>query len=289
MEETAQVNNPQQVSETIQTPVVNPVPVQLEEKPKKSSGLALILSFTTIIATLIAGFFYFQNMQLRSELQKNLPSSTPTPIATPDETADWKTYTEVNYKFSFRYPKDIELNKNECISLRIVGPTQTGETEPFDGLYLNFCPKTLEDQTIDQWIEKDLSGGGEITTPKTKISLNAYTAYTYELTGELRQKNIVIQSPISKTQIILITDITQDPTNQGYEKLVNQILATFKFNEENKISCVSPRPEVCTEECIANPPFICGSDGKSYCTTCQACANKNVEWYEIKETSCEEK
>ena len=134
-----------------------------------------------------------------------------------------------------------------------------------------------------------MSGGEEITSPKTKILLNTYTAYTYEITGELKQKQIVVQSPTSETQIILITDITNDPTIQGYEKLVTQIISTLKFDVENKTNCTSPRPEVCTEECIVNPPYICGSDGKSYCTTCKACANENVEWYEMKDTSCEEK
>lgn len=60
--------------------------------------------------------------------------------------------------------------------------------------------------------------------------------------------------------------------------------------EENqtKIDCKDPRPEVCTMECIQNPPYICGSDGKSYCTVCQVCANKDVAWYEMKASACEE-
>lgn len=57
---------------------------------------------------------------------------------------------------------------------------------------------------------------------------------------------------------------------------------------EEKIDCTDPRPEVCTMECIQNPPYICGSDGKSYCTVCQACSNKNVAWYEMKASACEE-
>ncbi|PIQ72365.1 hypothetical protein COV86_03350 [Candidatus Roizmanbacteria bacterium CG11_big_fil_rev_8_21_14_0_20_35_14] len=55
---------------------------------------------------------------------------------------------------------------------------------------------------------------------------------------------------------------------------------------QTKIDCKDPRPEVCTMECIENPPYICGSDGKSYCTVCQACSNKNVTWYEMKASAC---
>jgi len=51
--------------------------------------------------------------------------------------------------------------------------------------------------------------------------------------------------------------------------------------------CKDPRPEVCTMECIQNPPYICGSDSKSYCSVCQACSNPEVAWYEMRTTPCE--
>lgn len=53
-----------------------------------------------------------------------------------------------------------------------------------------------------------------------------------------------------------------------------------------KVFCQEPRPEVCTMECITNPPYICGSDGKSYCSTCQTCSNPEVEWYVIQDEPC---
>ena len=56
---------------------------------------------------------------------------------------------------------------------------------------------------------------------------------------------------------------------------------------EGKVFCPTKRPEVCTMECIQNPPYICGSDGKSYCSTCQACSNKDVAWYTMQATPCE--
>lgn len=56
--------------------------------------------------------------------------------------------------------------------------------------------------------------------------------------------------------------------------------------EREKVFCQDPRPQFCTMECIVNPPYICGSDGKSHCSECQACANAEVEWYIIQNTPC---
>ncbi|MBI3955550.1 hypothetical protein HY338_03830, partial [Candidatus Gottesmanbacteria bacterium] len=36
----------------------------------------------------------------------------------------------------------------------------------------------------------------------------------------------------------------------------------------------------------ANPPYLCGSNGKSYCTTCQACADSEVDWYLTQDNPC---
>jgi len=54
-------------------------------------------------------------------------------------------------------------------------------------------------------------------------------------------------------------------------------------DNQGKIDCTNPRPEVCTLECTDN---ICGSDGKRYCSPCQACSNAKVNWYEIKTSVC---
>lgn len=53
-----------------------------------------------------------------------------------------------------------------------------------------------------------------------------------------------------------------------------------------KTYCKSLRPEACTEECLLPPPYLCGSNGKSYCTKCQACADEQVEWYQFQDEPC---
>lgn len=285
MEETAQVNNPQKVSQPIQPPVENPVQVKLEEKPKKNSGLSLILSFTTIIATLIAGFFYFQNMQLRSELQKNLPSLTPTPTATPDETADWNIYKSTKYGYSLKYPSSLfiaDCNKENNIAgvyLDNKGVPPCDNPEPQYQIQLDV---RTDKKTLDEYI-KDWPDTFKINLMET--TSNGFHKYSVTKVGDApgTDNAIIFALPINKGIFYMfINDIEQ-------EVLAEQIISTFTLNEETKVNCTSPRPEVCTEECIVNPPYVCGSDGKSYCTTCQACSNTNVEWYVTQDTACEVK
>lgn len=80
-----------------------------------------------------------------------------------------------------------------------------------------------------------------------------------------------------------------DVTSQQTE--INWRCTGAKFatpSENQKILCQNPRPEACTMECVAQPSYICGSDGKFYCNKCTACANPKVEWYLFQETPCEE-
>ena len=58
--------------------------------------------------------------------------------------------------------------------------------------------------------------------------------------------------------------------------------------ETIKVDCKDPRQTTCTStlECMMHPPYICGSDSKSYCTVCEACSNKEVAWYEMKNSPC---
>lgn len=288
MQDTAQVNNSPEVNQPIQTPVENSIPVKIDEKPKKNSGLTLILSFTTIIATLIAGFFYFQNMQLRNELLKNLPSLTPTPVATPDETANWKIYKDEIAGFEIKYPQDWTFKINQ--------KTTTDETDS-ENIYFGNISFLGPEGQIDLVFGNGFGGGpcNVNEGPSAKIEKITIGSYNVPLCNYSRNSKIYYGSPYGDAGGPNIDNTSYNFTFSYPEEskesnaFIQKILSTFKFNESEKINCTDPRPEVCTEECIVNPPYICGSDGKSYCTTCQACSNTDVEWYITQDTPCGEK
>ena len=70
-------------------------------------------------------------------------------------------------------------------------------------------------------------------------------------------------------------------------EVICQPCPPLEEEKQTKIDCKYPRPEICTMQCIENPPYICGSDSKSYCTVCQACSNPEVDWYEMNDNPCE--
>lgn len=81
---------------------------------------------------------------------------------------------------------------------------------------------------------------------------------------------------VSPTPIPIEINPSPDPTPTGI----------LDVNQKGRVNCTSLRPEACTLECIDPPPYLCGSNEKSYCSACQACADKNVDWYITQEEIC---
>lgn len=113
-------------------------------------------------------------------------------------------------------------------------------------------------------------------------------------------QTLVSQSPKIKNSLVLIMSVLLIITVviagvfyfqiQRLSKELSKYqsaVPTPSATPKERVFCKDPRPQVCTYECIVNPPYICGSDGKSYCTTCQACSNPKVEWYRISSYPCE--
>lgn len=92
----------------------------VEVPPNQDSGdnknLLMILAVSTIIASFLAGFFYWQNTQLKGQIvekmameEKSDESIQDDPTTTPDPTADWETYTNTASNFQIKFPQSWEI------------------------------------------------------------------------------------------------------------------------------------------------------------------------------------
>lgn len=215
----------------------------MSENQKSNKWLLISLVIFALAVLGVAGFFAYQNYQLKEKLipKKGVPSSPPMPTEVPlptptlDPTANWLTYTNKNICYTFKYPKEVALNEENIIHLSLWGPTQKKDTEFYDGLSLSFSlPFKIGNTTLKDYVDSEIAKVKQqedivkILEPKKEITINGINGYTYTSQGLGTFQNIFLQSP-DGTCTVEITNATNDPTNQGYQKTVDKILSTFKF------------------------------------------------------------
>ena len=112
-----------------------------QDLKQKGQGLILIIVGLVIVAAIAGGSYYFgrsstpklQNPVVTSPASTQRGEQTPqptiipvaSPSATPDETANWKTYTNTKIKFSIRYPSELDFAVFEVTDGTLIGPPRT--------------------------------------------------------------------------------------------------------------------------------------------------------------------
>ncbi|HKB88715.1 MAG TPA: hypothetical protein VKC53_03645 [Patescibacteria group bacterium] len=210
----------------VENVVTSPIPV--EPQPKNNSAL-VILSFSLIILVGIIAFLGYQNYQLQKQISLlTAPSSSSTPLATADPTADWKTYINQEGKYQYSYP-DSWKNTEPCASCE--GPqnsstiNDTSSKYPdgyftvsyYDSSYCQPEEKTVKSYNWKGLVEKEITLSGE----KANL-LQGTLDYTDNL--QHARRNILVTHNKSCYEIT-----TWSYQNPNQEKTFDQILSTFKF------------------------------------------------------------
>lgn len=277
------------------TPVVQPPippdapPPPLPPKPKNYSGVligillfligilvGLALSKTTILPTLRIPYLGVKPTPT--------PISSPTP--TPDPTAGWKTYFNNDENFIIKYPNSWSEPTKSLQSTRA--------TYVFTPNNLNIVVGFNYNQTLNrpETYDEELAETEKYAISKRNLSISSgkITIYTMGV-----GKTIFEETAIFKGKRENIIWITMHSIPEIDPAIFDQILSTFKFVDQNnqgtpaggqRVNCPATRPQVCSMLCIQPPPYICGSDGKSYCSECQACSAPGVSWYITQNTPC---
>lgn len=213
-------------------------------KSARGNVLVILLAILAIAGLSAAGYFYLQTQQLRQSQQQpaisqTTQSVTPVPTAQFDPTANWKTYTNSKYGYSFKFPDNWYLKEFGDIVRVDSQPLQNDQMGmgPFYSGYIGIGPKFISSEQFDvqvsdpvgtkkyqgtskdvPYIEKikDLTIGGKPAAQMTEIIPNQPTTQSggwYEI-------------QINKSTVLAISTGATDPTKL---QVFKQLLSTFKF------------------------------------------------------------
>lgn len=193
----------------------------------------IILVAVIVVLVGVAGYFVFVK---KSELITQQPTPTPTqtniytsPTPTSaDETADWKTYTNTQYGFSFKYPEgakvDCQTNNERSPEDYFLGGCQILKpTSFYKPIFLYEKPSTFT--SIEGYI-KDNHNLSVVGTPQ-KVKINNLTGlkvYVIEMTDIEPSPTYYIVLDKAILTIPLVPTANSNDSLETFEAFVN----TFK-------------------------------------------------------------
>ena len=226
---------------------------RLKLMKKNQNGFVPVIIILVVLIGFVGAYFIgtFKNKStiinpssspLAIATQSAVPT-IPTVKQTTDPTANWKTYTDVNSRFSFRHPN---LDTNCCM---IGGPfhgnathvatfantttTREGTDKPFDGfaVYIDSTDKT----SLEEYFNQEKSGisgyykeAYNQTPPPTSFSQvtigdNQAIVFKYKSLSA----SYVLSLPNGGKLILIMTEEKEG----SFQPTLNQILSTFKFTQ----------------------------------------------------------
>lgn len=224
-------------------PVFTQTPVEPEPAKKSYTWLIVIIIIFLLAGSSILAYKYYQLKQQLTQTQPSL-SSTATPMPSADPTADWKTYTNVLYKFSHKYPLQAEIkeiltqadNNRKvlfAIDTREVGATQKLNTEFYDGYsFTVIVVEKSATETINNVSNEYISNCieiGNLTKSPESIIINGIKGITHSCRGLGEFTYILLPAPKTNSYYFTIRIFHEGPNKTDYQKTADQILSTFKF------------------------------------------------------------
>lgn len=209
----------------------------------KNAGIALII----FIVALSIGFVVLQMQKTQVPVRtteigdSTIPEGTvPTTGTTPIDNSTLKmggnSYADPKGIFTFLYPNDYKMDMPQEGQVRIYknGATQRGQTEQYDGVLFLVHSEPLNNQTLEQWVDKTIEtttkdGTLEVIQPKKTMTLNGYPGISYATRGLGEANYIIAQKNPSSQNVVVVTMAISDPQNVGYQKEVDTMLSTLEI------------------------------------------------------------
>ncbi|MCX6794006.1 MAG: hypothetical protein NTY06_02775 [Candidatus Gottesmanbacteria bacterium] len=255
------------------TPFAQPIP----NLPKNNSNIfigILIFIFGIVVGLTLDKTALLSNIRIPNFRATPTPTLLPTPTPPVDPTANWKTYTNSKYVFSFRYPWDWQIEENSDMSEIIISPKTSSENK-----YYQFQIDILqnsETMTAKEYVDR-------LLTP----SLNGPDVLTFDKRQEIKEQNYLgeelvgIAAPVSwKYDYVYFTKDTRvfffsfpmgEPNKVVLDPETNyqtarQILSTFRFIEPTTTYICPPSGYVdCMPILTPEKQAACSADAYLIC------------------------
>ena len=173
--------------------------------------IVLALITLAVAATLLFQAKFFSAGKTPSPSPAAQPSPIASPSTTPDEIANWKTYTNVFYGYKLSYPSTAIISEE----MKPLG--WTGKPEQVTTL--NFKDGSLE-------ITGNMGGRGVTSIKSSEIVIDNVPTikfYETEISGVIR----AVKSPKNDEIYFIFTLPSQN--SERVNKILDQILSTFQF------------------------------------------------------------
>ncbi len=207
-------------------------------------NITIIIGLLVIV--LVGGVIVMQQMQKPTSptpQNQNLTSSENIEeyVSNPPDNSELKaggsSYREPNGLYTVLYPSDFELHTqagDPHIRITKKGATQTGQTEMYDGILIDFESINLEGKSLEEFVDSRIieytnNGMSEVVDAKRATKLNNYPGFTYELSGLGSTRYLVIQKDIQSDSAVSISFLVADPEKKDYQKEVDTILSTLEL------------------------------------------------------------
>ncbi|HEY4474960.1 MAG TPA: hypothetical protein VJC06_03495 [Candidatus Paceibacterota bacterium] len=190
----------------------------------------LIISIVFLSSIAYAGIWFAS----RRMAEQVVPTFTPRPSATPDPTADWKTYMNTKYGFTVKYPESyftFHTSGDSNISFRSTEACKLLENG--GGEWPTDC------QAYDVLVQQNKISGPEMS--KTFVAGIEAEKFS-DLNGQWSNGTQVLVQ-FQKGQNWYIQTFTFNTAkSQVSEIIMNQILSTFKFTSITPSTSLTPTP-----------------------------------------------
>lgn len=225
-----------------QPPMPQAPPVSQEvssppDAPKKNSPV-LVIALTIFLLAILALGGYYLYMNYLGGSNNNLNSTanpTIAPVAptnNPDPTADWKTFSDQESRFTFKYPSNWKQSENSVVTN--LTPTLPSYRDSGSDYYV--ISTEFIDTDFNSWMQR--SG----TSNFTSGILNGYQTHSsYDIPGQTPGYEVLFEAN-NKTVGLNLFPYDRSSPDPKIIETYNQILSTFKFIEATSAASPASSP-----------------------------------------------